>query len=105
MDTGTKFHINHSIENKHRGQELSKIVTDFVNNYNSPDEDFLKALKREHRTLQQSATRLFLKAIETMAETEHTDARNEAAVKTCREIVQAYEDKHGFKPSKNLPLI
>lgn len=100
----SKFNINYDVENKHRGQELSKIVTDFVNNYNSPDEDFVKALKREHRTLQQSAIRLFLKAIEGMAETEHTDARNEAAVKTCRELVELYEEKHGYKPS-GLPLI
>lgn len=91
-------------ERKESAEEVAEKLSRFVNNYNMPKEHFINAVLRDHNTLQQSTIRLFLETIEAVAKQEFFDGRNEAAVKTCRELVEMYEEKHGFKPS-NLPLI
>lgn len=94
----TPFRINTQVDQAERGEVLAEILSDFVNNYNAPEEDFIKSFKLQHRTLQQSMIRLFLKTMVDYAELDNYDGRNEGAVKMCKELVELYEEKHGCKP-------
>jgi hypothetical protein len=54
--------------------------------------DFVEVVTRAHRTLQQSAFKLFMACIKEWATHEYYDARNEATVKLSRRIVAALGD-------------
>ena len=91
-----------------------KVMTDFVNNYGHDPKEFAKMMEREHRTLQQSFTKLCLKWIEHIAQEEYrTDGRNEDSKKTAQKLLQGWEllrkedetKTYGFKPSEWLHLI
>lgn len=110
-------------------QEARKLVDalgEYVN-YNKSRKAFVEAFKREHRTLQQSAFKMFLELMEEMAtENYRTDGRNEqsklmaqtllkgfATVKkqeyidegTSEERATSYVSGDGAKPSRYLSLI
>ena len=83
-----------------RKEEAAKMANDilnFVNAYGCDSKTFAETICRGHRTLQQSAMRLFMTTIRQLAETPF-DERNEATVALAKEIV-AIADKHP------LPLI
>ena len=77
------------------GKEMANEMTDFVNTFSSePKEEFIKAMANEHRTLQQSFTRLCLQWIEHCATQDYrTDGRNESTHQVCKAMVQAYKEK------------
>ena len=85
-----------------QNEEAKKVIdalSDYVN-YNRPVSEFIKSFKLEHRTLQQSMMRLFLKLIEDIGDNEyHTDGRNEATKKVCSDLL------HGFRLAKKEELI
>ena len=60
--------------------------------------DFVEVVTRAHRTLQQSAFRLFMACIKEWATHEHYDARNEATVKLSKRIVEALGDEIDYTP-------
>ncbi len=90
-------------------------ITDFVNSYGSNNKEFIELMSREHRTLQQSFTRLVFMWIEHCASRDyHYDGRNEATHKISKEVIEAFfkfkeeqfpEHWRGVKPSEFLPLI
>ena len=96
-------------------KELVIKLTDFVNNFNSDEKGFIEEMSGEHRTLQQSFTRLIFKWIEYCASNEyHFDGRNEATHKISKELVDAfskYKEEQlplhwlNVKPSDFLPFI
>lgn len=96
-------------------EELAEAITDFVNSFNPKSDEFIQALFREHRTLQQSTIRLFLEVIEAAAKEEYrTDGRNEASHQIAKDIVEGFrlaKEKNenlkfdGMLPSKFLPYI
>lgn len=96
-------------------EQVVTILTDFVNNFNSDEEGFIQAMSREHRTLQQSFTRLVLKWIEFCAnEKYHFDRRNEATHTVSKDMVEAFskfkEEQlpahwKDVKPSEFIPYI
>ena len=77
------------------GKEMAGEMTDFVNTFSTePRTEFIKAMANEHRTLQQSFTRLCLDWIEHCATQEYrTDGRNESTHQMCKALVQAYKEK------------
>ena len=96
-------------------KELVTKITDFVNSYNRDEKSFIEQMSREHRTLQQSFTRLMFKWIEHCASNDyHFDGRNEATHRTSKELVNAFskykeEQEPSYwvnvKPSDFLPLV
>ena len=76
-----------------KGAQAVENLTDFLNSSTSKDrEDFVEALMREHRELQQSTSNLFLeanKAWATQYKEGNFDARNEQAVRNGVIMVQA----------------
>jgi hypothetical protein len=88
-----------------RAKQAQDHLSTFVNDTLSDDDAFIEAIKRDHRTLQQNQVRLALKIIEAFAEIPDrlTDARNEGAVKTSREVIKLFKEKNdGIAPSKFL---
>ena len=88
-------------------------ITDFVNSFSMKSEEFNKIMSREHRTLQQSFTRLCLKWSEHCATEEYqTDLRNQSSKEVSIKLIEAFKTLHGdekcfseLKPSQFLPLI
>jgi hypothetical protein len=90
-------------------KEMAGEMTDFVNTFsNEPTKEFVQAMANEHRTLQQSFTRLCLEWIEHCASQDYrTDGRNESSHATCKAIVEAYKEKQNnlLPLSAYLPFI
>lgn len=81
-------------------KEVVQEITDYVNTFNDKGEEFCEAMSREHRTLQQSFTRLCLKWLEHCASDEYrTDARNEQSKRIAMELLKGFKElkeKEGF---------
>ncbi len=96
-------------------QKLISTLTDIINNFSFDDKGFIEELSIEHRTLQQSFTRLVFKWIEFCASDKYPfDERNIATHNICKEMVDAfskYKEEQfplhwkGVKPSDFLPLV
>ena len=88
-------------------QEVVNQISDFVNTMStSHNKDFIHEMNKEHRTLQQSFTRLCLTWLENCASDEYRhDPRNESSHFTAKELVDKWVKESGFLPSQNLPLI
>jgi hypothetical protein len=99
-------------------ENLVTEMTDFVNTFNRErNQEFCKTMSREHRTLQQSFTRLCLEWMEYVASDDfRTDPRNMDSHKTCKLLMELYrqhmsKDYSGdtldmmSKPSKSLGTI
>lgn len=93
---------------------IASIVTDMLNSYDSMNAyKFLMDMRSEHRTLQQSFTKLCLLWLEQCASDEYRhDLRNEASHKIAKAVIEAWQetnadDKYlrGVKPSQMLPTI
>ena len=75
------------------GKEMAREFLKFINNMGCDEEGFAFSLANDHRTLQQSAMRVFMLFVKEMAATEHWDLRNEASVMLARKIM-ALDDTH-----------
>lgn len=85
-------------DEEYAGETLQKLIR-FVNKLSCPEKVFAKLMMNEHRTLQQSTMRLFLRTIEEWSKQENYDLRNEQTIKICKKIMEALGD------NKSLPLI
>jgi hypothetical protein len=98
--------------------EVTKKVTDYVNTYGDKSKEFNAAMSREHRTLQQSFTKLCLQWLEHVASDKYeTDVRNACSKEVAKVLLDGFIDaqaKAGFsgntlllmsKPSGHLPLV
>jgi len=77
-------------------------MSDYVNNYGFEPHKFVELMSRQHRSLQQSFTRLVLMWLLHLSQLEegYYDGRNEVAVNIAKKIMKGL-DKHDV----NLPLI
>lgn len=76
-----------------KGKEFAKIVSDFVNGWNSNEiNDFIAAMNNDHKTLQQSFTRLCVKWFFNLAEKENYDSRNEASIELAKKLKPILEN-------------
>jgi hypothetical protein len=92
---------------KPTAKETVQTVTDYVNSFSNKEKEFIQEMSGEHRTLQQSFTKLCLAWLEHCAsEDYHFDGRNEASHNVSKQIVENFKHEHdGFKPSEYLPCI
>ena len=73
------------------GKELMNLIGNYVN-YGKSRKGFIEAFKCEHRTLQQSAFKMFLELMEEMAtENYHTDGRNEDSKKMAQTLLKGFQ--------------
>jgi hypothetical protein len=88
-------------------KKLVSEITDFVNSFSADEKQFIAAMSTEHRTLQQSFTRLVLKWVEHVGGIDYRyDDRNKASHMTCNEILQSWLLSHeNIRPSNYLPHI
>lgn len=78
-------------------KEIVSNLTDYVNTFGDVHTEFIKNMETEHRTLQQSFTRLCLKWIEHVGSPEYrTDARNQQSQDTCRLMMDLFRDYQGL---------
>lgn len=75
------------------GKELARAASDAVNSYSFNETEFCTQMEREHRTLQQSFTRLCFKWIEYCGKMEHYDGRNELSVKACKRLSEVIDEE------------
>jgi hypothetical protein len=80
--------------------DAKKIVsnlTDYVNTFGDVHTEFIKNMETEHRTLQQSFTKLCLKWIEHVGSSEYRfDDRNKQSHETCRLMLELFKDYQGL---------
>lgn len=89
---------------KQKGIDLAKEVTDALNNFSNgvSRRAFLKAMTREHPTLQQSFTGLCLEWLATIAAEDYcVDGRNEYAQKIARKALKDIDISYEI----NMPYI
>jgi hypothetical protein len=99
-------------------KEVVQTMSNFVNSYSRTHEEFCTEMSKEHRTLQQSFTRLCLQWIEHVASDEYrTDGRNMGSQIVARELLKGFEEQkilEGYtgsslesmsKPSKYVAMI
>ena len=72
-----------------RDKNAVKFMSDYLNSFSVGYDEFAKDMAMEHRTLQQSFTRLCVAWLKQLSETEYYDLRNEASVK----FAQSIQDK------------
>ena len=81
-------------------------VTDYLNSFANKGPDFIKEMSIEHRTLQQSFTRLCCQWLEHCASDEYrTDGRNEQSKKVAKEMIEGFQKTLSGKPSEWLSVI
>lgn len=75
-------------------KELVKEVSDYVNTFNDKGQEFCEAMSCEHRTLQQSFTKLCLNWLEHCASDEYrTDGRNEQSKVISQALLNCFKEK------------
>ena len=79
---------------KVRVAEAVKALTDLVNSYSNHSPEFNAAMEREHRTLQNSFSRLCLGWIEHIASPEYrTDPRNQSSKDVAQKVLGAFRER------------
>ena len=110
-----EFNIdNYSAAEIERTKAAVEAMSNFVNNYGHSPELFARLMANEHRTLQQSFSKLMLVWLEYIATDEYrTDGRNEASQMVAKRLIKAHEswvrdndpNCFGMPPSSWLRLI
>ena len=106
MEVESQMSIN--MTQKQRTELAVKTMRDYVNGSSHEMPEFCVLMGREHRTLQQSFTRLCLKWIHHASKDSYgTDPRNEYSKKTAKEIVDLMESYRGydFDAISSCPLV
>jgi len=88
-------------------KKLVEEITSFVNSYTVDENQFIAQMSMEHRTLQQSFTKLVLKWMEHCASIDYRyDDRNKASHDICKKMIDAFRESTGnIDPSDFLPMI
>ena len=101
LHKGSSFIFERGMEMRLTESELVETVTDAINNLTFHNDRFCNLMARQHRTLQQSFTRLCLEWIWLVASPDYGyDERNRASYELCRAIMEKVEEA-----GNGLPLI
>lgn len=79
------------MNNMNADEKMAMEIAQYVN-CNHDNKKFVKAMAREHRTLQQQFTRTCVEWLLDLAERENYDLRNEASVKFAKSIKEQLEN-------------
>ena len=93
---------------KQTAKETVINVTDYLNSFSSKEKEFILEMNREHRTLQQSFTKLCLAWLENCAsEDYHFDGRNEQSHGIAKDVMTGFKQvkETNSKPSEWLSCI
>ncbi len=75
-------------------KEVVETMSNFVNSYSRNHEEFFEEMSREHRTLQQSFTKLCMGWIEHVASDEYmTDGRNMGSKIVAKELLKGFKEQ------------
>jgi len=89
--------------------QLVEEITNYVNTMSLKPEEFTASMSRQHRTLQQSFTRLCLEWIEYCGSEEYRyDPRNQGSHDICKQVIEGFmnsNDIANVPPSKFLPMV
>ena len=91
-----------------QAKEVVNNVTNYLNSFSNKNKEFIAEMNREHRTLQQSFTKLCLEWLENCASEEYNfDGRNEASHKIANVMVEGFHDAKATmsKPSEWIPCV
>jgi hypothetical protein len=90
-----------------KAKHLANEMSNFVNSFSSDHQAFIAEMGKDHRTLQQSFTKLCLKWIEFVASDDyHHDLRNQDSHTTCKKMIRAFQKENdNFQPSDFLRMI
>jgi hypothetical protein len=91
-----------------QAKEVVNNVTDYLNSFSNKNKEFIAEMNREHRTLQQSFTKLCLEWLENCASEDYNfDGRNEASHKIANVMVEGFHDAKATmsKPSEWIPCV
>lgn len=89
----------HFEEGKSVEQSLSSAISEGVNRYCLNYQKFCEHMNGEHKTLQQSFTRLCFEWIRFCASDEYrTDGRNQATHDACKKIVENVSEDYLYLP-------
>ena len=89
-------------------KELTNEVTNYLNSFTQKNDEFIKSMSSEHRTLQQKFTKLSLAWLEHCASDEYYfDGRNEASHTISKELIEMFMGAKDTtsKPSEWLPSV
>ena len=96
----------HEQELKDRSEKIVEELAGLVNSMSFKPDYFIEKMSRDHRTLQQSFTKLCLQWLEYVGSVDYRyDGRNEASFNTANDIIVAFRSTHECSPSQMLPLI
>jgi hypothetical protein len=85
--------------NIEKSKEQAQVVSDMVNNFSFDYKGFCEAMTCEHRTLQQSFTRLCIEWLQTCASDEYRfDDRNEQSHIVAEQIVNSLDAENLYLP-------
>jgi hypothetical protein len=93
---------------KKTAKETVETVTDYLNSFSSKEKEFIDQMNLEHRTLQQSFTKLCLAWLENCASEEyHFDGRNEQSHGIAKDMLNGFKQvkETDSKPSQWLGCI
>ena len=80
--------ITNSPENENRVADAIEMLCNAVNGGRGLESLVIKALLKQHRTLQASFWRLIFDSIEEYSKVTLFDLRNEGAIKSCKQITE-----------------
>jgi hypothetical protein len=93
---------------KPTAKETVETVTDYLNSFSSKEKEFIEAMNLEHRTLQQSFTKLCLAWLENCASEDYRfDGRNEQSHGISKDVLKGFQQvkETDSKPSEWLSCI
>jgi len=90
--------MSYQEEKDQKTKENVEMVSRMVNNMSFDNKGFAKLFSQEHRTLQQSFTRLCVAWLEELAKTKEGwyDLRNEDSVKLAKEFVAKIDEQFRY---------
>lgn len=90
----------YSEEEQKEAQEVVNVVSKHINNMGFSPEFFIEAMSHEHRTLQQSFTKIciaWFQKLHELGEKGYYDLRNEDSVKLARKLKPVIDEFGGLR--------
>jgi hypothetical protein len=89
-------------------KQTVETVTDYLNSFSNKEKEFIQEMNKEHRTLQQSFTKLCLAWLENCASEDYRfDGRNEQSHGISKDVLKGFQQvkETDSKPSEWLSCI
>jgi hypothetical protein len=93
---------------KPTAKQTVETVTDYLNSFSNKEKEFIQEMNKEHRTLQQSFTKLCLAWLENCASEDYRfDGRNEQSHGISKDVLKGFQQvkETDSKPSEWLSCI